>query len=1755
MPHHAVRLNRLRTVWGGMLLAFLAVSGSLRAGDPQRLPFERALYLRSRSLEPVRILGDALGPGERGVRLPSAGDSTVQLRWTLEEIPEGDYFLELPVVSGDYLGFTENLPSRVRLYREDTPLGWMGHTFPVKLPPGSAQPYGASLVVRHPVRIRSGERLRIVGGDAVVGEPRLHRIHPGVDVEFPRPFVQVPGKGETPWLEIGWESTERDGRNVTQTFWLFNPGARERAVRLKAEVRDFWMTPLLDIDETIVLQPLERVVRSYAFQTGRGGRTRLSLEASAADASPSHFLSKFFVEDIQEGPRPRACLNGEWEMVYVPGVEPGPVPPEAADWEPCMVPGLQENQRGHCMWFRRDFQSPPFLVGDRFVFRFGQVMSESWLYVNDRLVHHQFDGAEPFEADATDAWIPGQVNRIHLAVRDWLAYSPVNRERVLRGEAPVFKDGMISPAGYFAMGSWGGAMGMGQPVYVEARPAVSVDDVAISTTIRDRRLRLDYRLVNRSAEKAEVVLAPVLLEAGRERHRLETRKLAIEAGGTVETTLEVPWPRGVALWRPGAPHLYLLSTSVTGAGAEDRHIERFGFRDIRIDGIHFVVNGAPMKMRSSWTSVASGVGMVLRGPPEPAGRFERIWDRQMLAMRNWDIQISRTHNNSGIRDALEIADETGLMIKPENGNFVQQRFTFEEEFWRNARTSQLRMVEAYRNHASVFMWSAGNENMWGWIYQGQKVRDFANRWQVKLAQAMRDADPQARPIEWEADGDLLGQWEYHQLHYPRELAGNPALPVSAWWGPLDGKTVAPYSMGPIVLGQKPITVGEAFWSSMLVLPHGASILLGDGAYQGSPFLHHAWMESSQFFLNGFRDVEFGLIDTYSPLWLVRPQAIVLKDETSSFYGGRTVMRPVNVHHDQFDPARLLLRWSLQAEKGGRVLDSGRQRLRMAPAELKRLEIGVRLPRVSEPLAARFEMTLLDDGGRRVLHRVERTWHVHPSPSLRMPPDLSIHLYDPEGETAGMLESLGVPFTRLDELQVPDDAGAALVLGKGAVRQGAQRAWRLPLLSFVREGGKLLVMEQTVSPEFLPFPAPLVSSSLGTTMAFRRAASHPLLRGIDDSRLRWWAGDHRVSRSNYRKPVGGNVLPLVDVGTLDGLLESPLMEQFLGRGSILLCQLLLSEKAGTEPVAGALLQNLLDYLAEPLPIRSFGNTLLMAGSNEALRTALEQSRLQFDLHTPGSSSLNLEAYRLAVVDAATALSEDLVSELRGFAEAGGTVLLHRAGPAQRDRLTSLLGVDLSFLEVAGEASRDVRYKVLKRGQNELLDGISNHEFFWPPRRVLGELRQRGVTASGADLRPGESLADYFCFPKDPEGTAVQLTYPCALLAVPAGRGLLVLNQLRLEDPIEDAVQPAARLRSLLLTNLGGILGGRDPTVRSREERIARYSFIPVSLEPYANRGLRDHPDLGIIGWTNQGEGDMREMPVGESVFAGVPFVIPEPKSVIVLSSVAGRNEDLPPEVTGIAVGRKADALFFLHGVAWGGRPVPFLYRVHYADGTSVEVPIRQGRQIMDWWGDPMRHAEGFEAGNTVVGFTGSNPLRAAVHAYLYEWINPKPDVEITSVDFTRADDSRAAVPVMVGLTVAVRQAEEGVVTGVIGLHGVTVRLGDRTEEVHYIGIDPLEEQHPFHAEALEAHKALVMGRQVRIQEDTLPRDAQGRQLAYVLLGDDEAESLDMVNARLIGEGLAPIGSFQDNNRHRTYLENLAFIAGQGRKGIHGVETPR
>jgi micrococcal nuclease len=126
------------------------------------------------------------------------------------------------------------------------------------------------------------------------------------------------------------------------------------------------------------------------------------------------------------------------------------------------------------------------------------------------------------------------------------------------------------------------------------------------------------------------------------------------------------------------------------------------------------------------------------------------------------------------------------------------------------------------------------------------------------------------------------------------------------------------------------------------------------------------------------------------------------------------------------------------------------------------------------------------------------------------------------------------------------------------------------------------------------------------------------------------------------------------------------------------------------------------------------------------------------------------------------------------------------------------------------------------------------------------------------------------------------------------------------------------------------------------------------------------------------------------------------------------------------------------------------------------------------------------------------------------------------------------------TIAALEARDsltGRVVRVMDGETIAVRVDKKVLTVRYIGINTRDARMPADsmiagpAEAAEFNRALVLGQTVRLELDAQEKDAQGRTLAYVYVGDL------MVNAEMVANGYASVSISQPNVTHEEMLQHL------------------
>lgn len=199
-----------------------------------------------------------------------------------------------------------------------------------------------------------------------------------------------------------------------------------------------------------------------------------------------------------------------------------------------------------------------------------------------------------------------------------------------------------------------------------------------------------------------------------------------------------------------------------------------------------------------------------------------------------------------------------------------------------------------------------------------------------------------------------------------------------------------------------------------------------------------------------------------------------------------------------------------------------------------------------------------------------------------------------------------------------------------------------------------------------------------------------------------------------------------------------------------------------------------------------------------------------------------------------------------------------------------------------------------------------------------------------------------------------------------------------------------------------------------------ALVTIDLRRFANRSFIDsRPGDGKGGWTDQGrDGSLEDVPWDTRSFCGIPCDLIRydsngDRSCIMLNSKS-LKEKLPAEVTGIPVNQKVKNLYFFHTSAWSELVPPgtevMSYKLRYADGTVVSVPICNRIEIGNWWDVKKPQSP------TAYPAWKNRKKRGF---YVYGWENPHPEKTLQSIDIVSSNTPVITAVVAVSAELAIQ----------------------------------------------------------------------------------------------------------------------------------------
>lgn len=372
--------------------------------------------------------------------------------------------------------------------------------------------------------------------------------------------------------------------------------------------------------------------------------------------------------------------------------------------DPPVVPLINN----HTGFYRHTFTVPQEWSGKQVFIHFGSVTSNLSLWINGMFVGYSEDSKLEARFDITPYLQPGE-NRIALKVFRWCDGTYLEDQDFWR------------------------LSGISRDVFLFAREKTHIHDFTLNASLENNyksgNLQISVAL-NRPAGQMRVQ-AELLDPQG---NSLGSKILGMENATTFLGNFSV---RNVKPWSAELPHLYTLVLSLADAasGRETEFIPwKVGFRNVEIKDAQLLVNGQPVLIKG-----------VNRHEMDPATGYHVSRERMIQ-----DIQVMKQFNINAVRTChypnnplwYALCDLYGIYVVDEANieshgmGYGAHTLAARSDYLKAHLERVERMVQRDRNHASVIIWSMGNE-----------AGDGENF--TRAYDAIRTADIQKRPIQYE----------------------------------------------------------------------------------------------------------------------------------------------------------------------------------------------------------------------------------------------------------------------------------------------------------------------------------------------------------------------------------------------------------------------------------------------------------------------------------------------------------------------------------------------------------------------------------------------------------------------------------------------------------------------------------------------------------------------------------------------------------------------------------------------------------------------------------------------------------------------------------------------------------------------------------------------------------------------------------------------------------------------------------------------
>ncbi|TRY32856.1 glycoside hydrolase family 2 TIM barrel-domain containing protein [Aliiglaciecola sp. M165] len=448
---------------------------------------------------------------------------------------------------------------------------------------------------------------------------------------------------------------------------------------------------------------------------------KLPMRASflTLNSDPGHFISEPWQQPNH------LLLNGQWKFHYSTSPQSRPVDfykqdYDVSDWDNLAVPAnwqlhgygvpnyinmrvdftdkpvageipADNNPVGS---YKREFELPDDWQSQRVYLYLGAIKSAYYVWVNGQYVGYAQDSKSPSEFDLTDLVKPG-INQIAIEVYRW------------------------SDGTFLELQDMWRLSGITRDVYLYSTPQSRIQDFHAKSGLdkhyQDGHLALEVDIENHHISDKYAISYELFDMQGNSIAKGESAVPSETGTQTLSFSQEIP---DVAPWSAESPNLYQLKLALLDAQQAEIQVvrQRLGFRTSELKNGNVLINGQPVLFK--------GVNRHEHDPISGQTLSRESMRQDMALLKQYNINAVRTSHYPNDPYWYELADEYGMYVVDEANieshgiGAANQGHTYDPDKhmvnmpqWQAAYLNRVEnMYERDKNHASVVIWSIGNES-------------------------------------------------------------------------------------------------------------------------------------------------------------------------------------------------------------------------------------------------------------------------------------------------------------------------------------------------------------------------------------------------------------------------------------------------------------------------------------------------------------------------------------------------------------------------------------------------------------------------------------------------------------------------------------------------------------------------------------------------------------------------------------------------------------------------------------------------------------------------------------------------------------------------------------------------------------------------------------------------------------------------------------------------------------------------------------